>query len=131
MKRSNHTLLEKQAVIRAAKKHYSYTELESQYGVNRKWLHDIVNKDAGDIRLPPSVAARLGIAQVIEVPACPECGEAHIKKTCTAKRKGRARLPLLVSLGLCTREEREAIMMLSPQERKEAILMICKEVLHD
>ena len=69
-----------------------YAELETEYGVNRYYLWNIINH--ADYEPPAWVCEKLGIAVYKPAPVCPRCNVVHLGRCKRTPAKQRKRYPI-------------------------------------
>jgi len=72
--------------------------------------------------IPARWLAPLGLPAVAPAPVCPVCQVVHLSNRCPASPKRSRSLDPAVRIGKVTEAERAAIMRLTPQQRKAALL---------
>jgi len=91
-------------MLKARKNGVSYRQQAREMGVNQRYVCDLAIR--GKEPTNPKVRQRMGLPPLPALKlamACPQCGEVHVRKTCTQRKP----LPAWVTRGADFLQERE------------------------
>jgi hypothetical protein len=109
---------------KAYQKIENWRKVAAQFGISSGLAYRIAKQ--GYEPKQPHLRHKLGLPALAPAATCPECGEVHVRKTCPRKASARPKHKT-INIGKATEEERQAIKLLTPEERLQALLQAAKE----